>query len=175
MAELSRRGVTDLLVMSAAGSTRRTSLPGEIVVINGVIDLQNRDRNSGRGRCTVDAQLTRRVESALTGAGLIWSRGTIASGTGPAYETPAEVTFLQRLGADLASMSSAPEITLANQLGMRVAALGVLTNPATGITGAIPAHGEVLSQALAASGPLAAVVAQLVVKTVVTCPDPGPG
>lgn len=136
------------------------------MVIHGVIDLQNRarrpDPSDGGARTAVDAHLTRRVESALTRAGLSWSRGTIASGCGPAYETPAEVDFLQRLGADLASMSSAPEISLANNLGMRVAALGLLTNPATGIAGSSPDHDEVLSQALQSSGPLTAVVAQLV-------------
>ena len=95
-------------------------------------------------------------------SGVTWSRGTIASGAGPAYETPAEVTFLQQVGADLASMSAAPEILFANERGIRVAALGVLTNPATGIGGTRPNHDEVLAQALEASDRLAAFVAQLV-------------
>jgi purine-nucleoside phosphorylase len=47
---------------------------------------------------------------------------------GPAYETPAEVEMLARLGATVVGMSMVPESLPAHALGMRVLGICSLTN-----------------------------------------------
>ena len=54
--------------------------------------------------------------------------GVYAAMSGPAYETPAEVAMLQRLGATVVGMSMVPEALPARALGMRVLGICSLTN-----------------------------------------------
>lgn len=60
---------------------------------------------------------------------------------GPAYETPAEVEYLRRIGAQTVGMSTVPEVIVARALGMRVLGLSLVTNVAGG---AELSHEEVL-------------------------------
>ena len=54
--------------------------------------------------------------------------GVLAAVRGPAYETPAEVAMLARLGADAVCMSVIPEALAAAQAGIKVTALAVVVN-----------------------------------------------
>jgi len=65
---------------------------------------------------------------------------------GPAYETPAEIRMLGRLGADLVSMSTVPEAIRARALGLPVLALACVANRAAGRGGPHLAHADVLSR-----------------------------
>lgn len=167
MAWLSARGVTDVLVTSAAGALRRSLEPGEIVVIRDLIDRQNLRRlepGAGNGaKARLDPELTTAVERAALRAGVRVSRGSAVCGIGPAYETCAEVEALQVAAGDVATMSGAPEVAAAGRAGIRAAAAALVTNPCTGIASAIPDHAEVVRAAGDAAGKLALLVRQLIV------------
>lgn len=60
--------------------------------------------------------------------GVAASPGVYAAMSGPAYETPTEVRFLQQAGATVVGMSMVPESLPAVALGMRVLGLCSLTN-----------------------------------------------
>jgi inosine/guanosine/xanthosine phosphorylase family protein len=60
--------------------------------------------------------------------GIAATGGVYAATSGPAYETPAEVAFLRRAGAQVVGMSMVPESVPARALGLRVMGLCAVTN-----------------------------------------------
>ena len=85
----------------------------------------------------------------------------LAACLGPSYETPAEITMLERLGADVVSMSTVPEAIMGAYLGMQVAALALVTNLAAGRGEAPLSHAEVLAGGAAAKPRFQALVGAL--------------
>jgi purine-nucleoside phosphorylase len=88
--------------------------------------------------------------------------GVYAGLSGPAYETPAEVKMLARLGADLVGMSTVLEAMLARYLGARVLGLSVVTNLAAGLSEEEPNHEEVARVGAKAAGRVRALLEQLI-------------
>lgn len=60
--------------------------------------------------------------------------GVYCCTNGPRFETPAEIAMMHRLGGDLVGMTGYPEVVLARECGMRYASIGVISNPAAGLT-----------------------------------------
>lgn len=89
----------------------------------------------------------RQLRAALARAGkqskVALRRGVYFAGTGPTYETPAEVRAWRKLGADAVGMSTVPEAMLANAAGLRVVGLSCITNMAAGILNQPLTHQEV--------------------------------
>jgi purine-nucleoside phosphorylase len=74
-------------------------------------------------------------------------RGVYLAVSGPSYETPAEIRAFARLGAAAVGMSTVPEVIVARQCGLRVAAISCITNLAAGISPGKLSHAEVLATA----------------------------
>lgn len=176
-------GATKLVVVSAAGSLNRCMRPGELVLADRLLDLQMRSHDdvggkvpreyryaqapaftshAGKSFLSLDHGMIRRIHDAAHSTGIRIQRGTIACMAGPAYETGAEVRFLQNIDADVASMSAAPEVYFANQLGMRVAVMCLITNYATHISKTPLSHEEVLTVSDRASEALGKMLAELI-------------
>ena len=167
---LAASGVTDLVMASAAGALHRRLDAGDVVVARDIVDLQNREYLARRGNTVgasvgeslrIDPELASAVERAATAARVPWQRGTIVCGVGPAYETKAEVRMLQDWG-DVATMSSAPELAAASRLGIRAAAIALVTNPCTGVASSRPNHQEVLEVGRRMAVGLVSVFEQLI-------------
>jgi len=60
--------------------------------------------------------------------GLPLREGVYACLAGPSFETPAEIGFLRAIGADAVGMSTAPEVTVARHMGMRVLGVAGISN-----------------------------------------------
>lgn len=88
--------------------------------------------------------------------------GVYAALGGPHYETPAEVTMLRRLGADLVGMSTALEAIAARHLGAEVLGLSLVTNVAAGISHEGVNHEEVLAAGASAAGEVGELLARLI-------------
>lgn len=149
-------GVRTLLLTSAAGSLVKTVYPGELVLVEDLLDVQFRpvrhptspiERPEPRRPLTLDPSCSKRVWAAASRASVALGRAAAATCAGPMYETPSEIRALQQAGVALVTMSGAPELEMANKLGIRVAMVALVTNWASGISGTRLRHEDVLDMA----------------------------
>jgi purine-nucleoside phosphorylase len=147
-------GVRTLFVSNAAGGINRTMRPGDLMIIEDHLNLMWRTPLAGPPRpeetrfpdmsAPYDPALNRALRDAALECGIPITSGVYAALVGPAYETPAEVRMLDRLGADAIGMSTVPEVLAARALGMRVAGVSCITNVAAGMSNVPLSHAEVL-------------------------------
>ena len=74
--------------------------------------------------------------------GVALNEGVYMWFSGPSFETPAKICAARISGADLVGMSTVPEVILARRVGLRCAAVSVVTNYAAGLAGGDPSHEE---------------------------------
>ena len=72
-----------------------------------------------------------------------YREGVYIQFTGPSYETPAEIKMARRMGADAVGMSTACEAIAARHMGMEIAGISCITNPAAGVSLHELTHAEV--------------------------------
>ena len=165
-------GARTLFVSNAAGGVRRTFRPGDLMVIADHLNLMGANplvgpAEEGDARFPdlsdpYDAPLRRALRAAAAAAGVPVQEGVYAGLLGPSYETPAEVRMLERFGADAVGMSTVPEVIAAKAMGMRVAGVSCITNPASGTSLAPLDHADVLAVGREASGRFRALVTEFV-------------
>ncbi len=153
-------GTQILILTNSAGSMHLDWYPGSIAIISDHINFSGMNPLIGAGSDTrfvpladaYDRHLRARLRRAAAAANTPALReGVYMWFSGPSFETPAEIKVAKLFGADLVGMSTVPEVILARRLGLRVAALSVITNFATGIAGGNPTHTETKATALQGS------------------------
>ena len=147
-------GAPVLVVSNAAGGVNRTFRAGDLMAIADHINLMGKNPLEGPLEDgdvrfpdmsePYDAELRRLLHAAARARGVALRDGVYAALLGPAYETPAEVRMLARLGADAVGMSTVPEVIVARAIGMRVAGVSCITNLACGLSAEPLSHGEVI-------------------------------
>ncbi len=153
---LGRLGIRAVILTNAAGGINRRYRQGCLVVLRDHINLQgtnpligpNDERFGPRFLDMTQAYWKPYADLALAEArrlGLSVQEGVYAALPGPSYETPAEIRFLERIGADLVGMSTVPEVIAARHMGLRVLAISCVTNMAAGILDQPISHDEVLA------------------------------
>ena len=153
-------GAGKLFLTCAAGGIREDLQPGNLVMVTDHLNLTGWLPPLGAQpfldlSCVYDREAIELISGRAAAAGHSLQQGVLAAMPGPVYETPAEVRMLATLGADMVSMSTVPEAIRARALGLRVAALACIANPAAGRGTSPLDHGAVLSQvarAVAAGG-----------------------
>jgi len=150
-----RMGVRAVILTNAAGGIDRNYAQGALVLIRDHINLQahnplvgsNDDRLGVRfpdmtHAYARDYRAVAREEAAKLGIQL--HEGVYAAMLGPSYETPAEIEYLRRIGADLVGMSTVCEVIAARHAGLKVLAISCVTNMAAGILDQPLSHAEVM-------------------------------
>jgi purine-nucleoside phosphorylase len=148
-------GIRILLLTNAAGGLAAHLAPGSLMVITDHLNLMgdgplrgpNDDRFGPRFPDMTNVyapELVRVAHEAAGEIGMTLSEGIYAALRGPAYETPAEVRMIHKLGADAVGMSTVPEATVARYCGMKVLAISCITNTAAGMTSHEINHNEVM-------------------------------
>jgi purine-nucleoside phosphorylase len=150
-----RMGIRAVILTNAAGGINRNYSQGALVLIRDHINLQgtnplagpNDDRFGVRFPDMTHAYSRTYREIARAGAqklGITLHEGVYAALLGPSYETPAEIEYLRRVGADLVGMSTVAEVIAARHMGINVLAISCVTNMAAGILEQPLSHAEVL-------------------------------
>lgn len=141
---LFKAGARDVIALNTVGGIRPDLAPGTLVVPDQIIDYTWGRIGSfgplrGRGVVHIDfthpycESLRRRLLAAAKMAGeTVVDGATYAATQGPRLETAAEITRLERDGADIVGMTGMPEAALARELGLCYAAISVVVNHAAG-------------------------------------------
>jgi purine-nucleoside phosphorylase len=150
-----RMGICAVILTNAAGGISAQYSQGALVLIRDHINLQgsnplvgpNDDRFGvrfpdmthayDRGYRAVAKEEASKLDITL-------HEGVYAALLGPSYETPAEIEYLRRIGADLVGMSTVAEVIAARHMGMKVLAISCVTNMAAGIIDQPLSHAEVM-------------------------------
>jgi purine-nucleoside phosphorylase len=160
-------GCRTVVLTNAAGGIRPGLSVGEPVLISDHLNLTGASPLSGPppsvGQRFVDLTdlysgrlraLAREVDPGL-------AEGVYAMLPGPHYETPAEITMLGRLGADLVGMSTGLEAIAARHLSAEVLGISLVTNLAAGLAGHGLSHAEVVEAGQASASRMGALLAAI--------------
>jgi purine-nucleoside phosphorylase len=134
-------GAGVLVLTNSAGSLDPGAGPGTIMMITDHINLtgynpligETGDERFVDMTTAYDETLRQRLKAAAAARDIPLGEGVYAWFTGPSFETPAEIRAARALGADAVGMSTVPEVIIARRLGLRVAALSMITNRAAGL------------------------------------------
>jgi purine-nucleoside phosphorylase len=150
-----RMGIRAVILTNAAGCINLSYGQGALVLLRDHINLQgsnplvgaNDDRFGVRFPDMTEAYS--RAYRAIAGEeasklNIVLQEGVYAALLGPSYETPAEIEYLRRIGADLVGMSTVAEVIAARHMGLNVLAISCVTNMAAGILDQPLSHAEVM-------------------------------
>lgn len=132
-------GINYLLVSNAAGAVNLNlpkaslmiiddhinMLPGSPLVGKNLDELGPRFPDMSR---PYDPELISLMEKIAAEKGININKGVYVAWIGPNLETRAEYRFIKLMGADAVGMSTVPEVLVANHMGMKVAAVSVITD-----------------------------------------------
>lgn len=150
-----RMGIRAAILTNAAGGISQKLKPGCLVVLEDHINLQGTNPLTGPNDSRFGTRFVDLTTAYCRNYRKIAMRegrrlkvnilsGVYAALPGPSYETPAEIKYLNRIGADVVGMSTAAEVIVARHLNIQVLAISCVTNMAAGITGEAIHHQEVL-------------------------------
>jgi purine-nucleoside phosphorylase len=156
---MSRLGAEFLLVTNAAGGINQDFEPGDLMAITDHINLlgmagvsplrgPNIDELGDRFpdmSQAYDRHLLDLAREVAVEKGIKLMEGIYICLAGPSFETPADLRYLQSIGADAVGMSTVPEVTVARHAGLSVLGVSGISNKASLDGEAITNHEEVLS------------------------------
>ena len=143
LSALHGQGAESVVSVASVGGIRSGYTPGTIAIPDQIIDYTWGRRHTffenGAPVTHVDftepysRDLRAKLLAAAAACGeAVLERAVYAVTQGPRLETAAEIERLERDGADIVGMTGMPEASLARELGLRYAAIGVVANFAAG-------------------------------------------
>ncbi len=139
-------GVRFWILTTSSGAVDPSLRPGDAVLFRDHVNFTGCVPETVHSRIrpsVYSSYLRDRALEASRETGTALREGVFACVSGPAYETSAEIMFLQRKGISTVSMSTSPEALYLSSMGMEVAGLSLVTNSAS--PGAVLTHEEVLA------------------------------
>ncbi|WP_158825010.1 purine-nucleoside phosphorylase [Mucilaginibacter lacusdianchii] len=132
-------GIKTLFVSNASGALNPAFQKGDLMVIEDHINMQpdnpliggNEDELGPRFPDMSEPYKLDLIQKALDIASannITCHKGVYVAVTGPNLETRAEYRYLRIIGGDAVGMSTAPEVIVANHMGLPVFAISVLTD-----------------------------------------------
>ncbi|WP_410218215.1 purine-nucleoside phosphorylase [Paracoccus sp. (in: a-proteobacteria)] len=171
---LAALGCPRLILTNAAGSLRPDIPPGGLMLLYDHIAFAG--TNPLIGEVTDarfvpmtdahDAPMRAALLEAAAAEGVHLPQGVYCWFSGPSFETPAEIRAARILGADAVGMSTVPEIILARFLGLRAAAISVITNMGAGLSDEAISHDHTKAMAPLGAAKLETVLRRFLRDTV---------
>ncbi len=132
-------GCTMLIVMNATGSMNPLIPRGSIVLVADHINLMGSNPLIGPNDDDLgprfpdmsepySRELIALAEEVALDLSIRVHKGVMIAVTGPCLETAAEYRFFRRIGADIVTMSTVPEVIVANHAGLKVLGISVVTD-----------------------------------------------
>eukprot|EP00048_Salpingoeca_helianthica_P014825 m.223746 g.223746 ORF g.223746 m.223746 type:complete len:289 (-) comp16315_c0_seq1:170-1036(-) len=179
-------GCEALFLTSAVGSLRVEVGAGELVALTDHINMQCRNPLIGPNDPigvrfpsllnAYDSTLRGILHEVAKERSVMLHDGVYLAALGPSFETPAEIRAFKIMGADVVGMSTVPEVILARHCGMRVAAISIVVNLASGLTADHITHDDTLFFSKQASDKLTSLLEGFVLSAARwPAPEPIPG
>ncbi|WP_089358395.1 purine-nucleoside phosphorylase [Ekhidna lutea] len=132
-------GIKKLIISNAGGCMNLNWKKGELMLIDDHINLQPDNPLRGYEATAFgqiftdmsqpyDSEMNSQLMDIATKNSIKLNKGVYVSVVGPSLETRAEYRYLRMIGADVVGMSTVPEVIAANQMGLPVSAISVLTD-----------------------------------------------
>lgn len=132
-------GIENLLVSNAAGAINLNLQKASLMIIEDHINMlpgnplvgKNLDELGPRFpdmSCPYNPAMITTMEQIAAKNDLKINKGVYVAWIGPSLETRAEYRFIKTMGADAVGMSTVPEVIVAHHMGMKVAAVSVITD-----------------------------------------------
>jgi len=169
-------GVKLMVLTNASGGINRSFKPGNIMLIrdhinfmgeNPLVELYSlRDGNSEDFFIDMgNAYPVHLIEKFISSAKRLGYESVVKCGVyvgvkGPNYETPAEIKFFAKAGADAVGMSTVLEVIAAVYQKIEVLGVSIISNMAAGISPHIMNHREVLEVVSNAAGKFFAILSE---------------
>ena len=136
--------VDKLIISNAAGGINLRFKVGDLMIIDNIIKQFFMISEPADHNWRYDLeQSAARVKEIATGLGIDTQMGTYLFAKGPSYESKAEIRAFRYMGGDAVGMSTAPELAEAGKLGVKAAAISLITNAAAGVVNQKLDHDEV--------------------------------
>ena len=132
-------GIHTLLVSNACGAVNPAYTPASLMLIDDHINMLPGNPLVGKNHSKLgprfvdmsrpyDANLIMKMEAIAKRLNIKVNKGVYVAWIGPSLETRAEYRFIRTMGADVVGMSTVPEVIVAAHMGLKVAAVSVVTD-----------------------------------------------
>ncbi len=132
-------GIQKLLISNAAGTVNPDFKKGTLMLIEDHINMIPDNPLRGKNFDELgprfpdmsqpyDREMNQLLESIADELKITLNKGVYTPVAGPNLETRAEYRYLRKIGSDAIGMSTAPEVIVANHMGLPCCAISVLTD-----------------------------------------------
>ena len=156
-----KSGCSVVVLTNACGGINRDYTVGQPVLIRDHISLTGVSPLIGGNFVDLTDCYSKRLREIVKAEDSSLADGVYAHWRGPSYETPAEISMIRTMGADLVGMSTVPEAVAAHALGAEILGISLVTNAAAGMTGEKLSHEEVMAAGKASAGRIGTLLAKV--------------
>jgi purine-nucleoside phosphorylase len=172
---MKKMGIELLIISNASGGLNPDFSVGDIMFIEDHINMMNLMlENPLKGphhpelgdrfpdmSIPYDPVVLQKAENVASRLGIPYRKGVYVGVTGATFETPAEYRYMRFTGGDAVGMSTVPEVIVANQIGLKILAISVISD--LGVEGKIIkiSHDDVIDAASHAEPKMTSIIREL--------------
>lgn len=142
-------GINRLIITNAAGGINPSYRVGDLMIVEDHVHLINGPYRYISPVSHFESCYSREMKADFLSISIHKNirlqQGILSWMPGPSFETKAEISMLQKLGADAVTMSTIPEAITASRIGIEILGISCITNQCTGSEAGLIDTNEVLA------------------------------